>query len=384
MAHLLLCIIYISFISLGLPDAVLGSAWPTITTEFNIPVSYMGALTIIIAGGTIISSLNSDRMTKKLGVHVVSTISIALTAIALFGFSISNNILSLCLWAIPYGLGAGSIDAALNNYVALHYKSHHMSWLHCMWGVGATLGPYIMGATLLGGFNWHSGYSVLFVIQIVLTTIVLFSSKLWDKNSTAEVAEENKKPLSLKEVLSIKGVVPMIVAFFCFCSIESTAGQWASSYLVTAKGLNADIAASFGALFYLGITVGRGINGFLAIKFSDRQLIYGGSAIMLVGLLVLFLPLGSFGALVGIAIVGLGSAPVFPCIIHSAPGNFGAQNSQAIIGVLMAGAYAGNLLMPTLFGFIARFITIELYPVYLSILLVLMITMFSSVRRKTS
>ncbi len=382
MAHLLLCIIYISFISLGLPDAVLGSAWPTITTEFNIPVSYMGILTILIAGGTIISSLHSDRMTKKIGVHAVSTISIALTAIALFGFSVSNNIISLCLWAIPYGLGAGSIDSALNNYVALHYKSRHMSWLHCMWGVGATLGPYIMGATLLGGFNWHSGYSILFVIQIVLATIVLLSSKLWDKKADSDVVSENKPPLRLKDVLSIKGVVPMIIAFFCFCSLESTAGQWASSYLVTAKGLNADIAASFGSLFYLGITVGRGINGFLAIKFSDKQLIYAGSSIMLVGLLVLFLPLGSFGALVGIAIVGLGSAPVFPCIIHSAPGNFGVQNSHAIIGVLMAGAYAGCLLMPTLFGLIARFITIGLYPVYLSILLVVMIVMFTRATQK--
>ena len=383
MIHLLLAIIYLSFISLGLPDAVLGSAWPTIVTEFEIPFSYLGILSITIAAGTVFSSLKSDTVTKKFGIFPIVVISVALTAIALIGFSFSHSFLMLCLWAIPYGLGAGSIDAALNNYVALHYKSSHMSWLHCMWGVGATLGPYIMGSILLGGGVWNKAYLMLFGIQIVITVILLCSRPLWKKHTTVKfVQKELHKPIPLKDVVRIPGVPYMMVAFFCFCSIELTTGQWASSYLVEAKGLAPDIAASFGALFYLGITVGRAINGFLAYKFNDTQLIYGGSVLMLIGLGILFLPIDSFGALIGISVVGLGSAPVFPCIIHSTPRLFEAKNSQAVIGVLMAGAYLGNLSLPALFGVIAKVITIKIYPLYIVILLFVMLIMFTAVIKK--
>ena len=384
MVNLLLAIIYLAFISLGLPDAVLGSAWPTIITEFGIPFSYMGPLSIIMAAGTIFSSLQSDKITKKFGVFPVVSISIGITAIALVGFSTSTSYLFLCLWAIPYGLGAGSIDAALNNYVALHYKSSHMSWLHCMWGFGATLGPYIMGAALLRGFTWNNAYFTLFIIQVVIMTIIVCSKPLWVKKDTSqEDVKELHEPIPLRKVLKLPGVPHMMVAFFCFCAIELTTGQWASSYLVEAKGVPADIAASFGALFYLGITVGRAINGFLAFKFNDSQLIYGGSALMLLGLVILFLPIDSFGALIGISIVGLGSAPVYPCIIHSTPALFGSKNSQAVIGILMAGAYTGNLAMPALFGVIARATNITIYPLYIIILLVAMVIMYTIVKRRT-
>ncbi len=383
MVHLLLVIIYLAFISLGLPDAVLGAAWPTIITEFGVPFSYMGPLSIIMAAGTVFSSLQSDKITKKFGVFSVVVTSVAITALALVGFSFSHSYIFLCLWAIPYGLGAGSIDAALNNYVALHYKSSHMSWLHCMWGVGATLGPYIMGATLLGGFTWNSAYVILFGIQSLIVIIIFCSKPLWSRiNSVHEEEKELHEPLPLKKILKIPGVPQMMIAFFCFCAIELTTGQWASSYLVEAKGVSTDIAASFGALFYLGITIGRAINGFLAIKFNDKQLIYGGSAIMFLGLLILFLPIDSIGALIGISIVGLGSAPVYPCIIHSTPSLFGARNSQAVIGTLMAGAYMGNLAMPALFGVIAKATTITIYPLYIIILLVAMVSMYTIVNKK--
>ena len=380
----LLAIIYLSFISLGLPDALLGAAWPNMYPEFQVPVSYAGMISMIIAFGTIISSLQSDRLTKRFGTGKVTAVSVGITALALWGFSISHSFILLCLWAIPYGLGAGSVDASLNNYVALHYSSKHMSWLHCMWGIGATLGPYIMGAVLTGGATWNTGYRIISVLQIALTAVLVFSLPKWNGQNTSSGETIHEKALSLKEILVIPGAKAVMLCFFCYCAIESTTMLWASSYLHLAKGVDAKTAASFAGMFCIGITIGRGINGFIAMKLKDRQMIRMGQAIILTGIIVMILPFGKTVSLIGFSLVGLGCAPVYPCIIHSTPLHFGAERSQAIIGVQMASAYVGTCLMPPLFGLIANHISIRLLPVYLLLLLALMVYMHELLERITS
>lgn len=384
MFHLLLAVIYLSFISLGLPDALLGSAWPTMYQEFHVPVSYAGILSMTIAGGTIISSLQSDRLTKKFGSGKVTAFSVLMTAVALFGFSISSSFWMLFLWAIPYGLGAGSVDASLNNYVALHYESRHMSWLHCMWGVGASVGPYIMSFVLTNGQSWNMGYRYISIIQIVLTAMIMMSLPLWKNRSSEEITgidsnvSENTNPdkvLSLKEIFAIPGAKPLLLMFFCYCALEQTAGLWASSYMVLKHGLDVKTAAGYGSLFYVGITIGRAISGFITMKLNDNQMIRLGQALVLLGIALMFLPLGHQVALVGLIIVGLGCAPIYPCVIHSTPANFGADKSQAIIGVQMASAYVGTLAMPAIFGFVANHISAALFPFYLLLILALMFSM---------
>ena len=280
MFTILLIIIYISFISLGLPDALLGSAWPTMYQELQVPMVYAGILSMIIAGGTIISSLLSDKLIKKLGTGLVTAISVCTTAIALFGFSSSKTFMMLCLWAIPYGLGAGSVDAALNNFVALHYKAKHMSWLHCFWGIGATLGPYIMGFCLTKGMRWHSGYYFVFIIQIILTGVLISSIPLWKKSDTKTKEEEKEtKSLTMKELIQIPGAKQALVAFFSYCALESATGLWGSSYMVMERGMSADVAAKGISLFYLGITVGRFLCGFITMRLDDKNMVRFGQSI---------------------------------------------------------------------------------------------------------
>lgn len=378
----LLGIIYLSFISLGLPDALLGAAWPNMYQEFQVPVSYAGVISMIIAFGTIISSLQSDRLTRRFATGKVTAVSVGITALALWGFSVSHSFIFLCLWAIPYGLGAGSVDASLNNYVALHYASKHMSWLHCMWGIGATLGPYIMGAALTGGATWNTGYRMISVLQVVLTAVLVFSLPKWRKQNTLSEGTTREKALSLKEILAIPGVKAIMVCFFCYCAVEQTTMLWASSYLNLAKDVDAKTAASFAGMFCIGITVGRGINGFIAMKLKDGQMIRMGQAIILTGIIVMLLPFGQVVSLIGFSLIGLGCAPIYPCIIHSTPEHFGAEHSQAIIGIQMASAYVGTCLIPPLFGLIANHISIRLLPLYLLILLVLMVYMHEILEKR--
>lgn len=378
MVHLLLVVIYLAFISLGLPDSLLGSAWPSMYGEFGVPVSYAGIISMIIAVGTIISSLQSDRLTRKLGTGKITAISVALTATALFGFSISHSFWSLCLWAIPYGLGAGSVDAALNNYVALHYASRHMSWLHCMWGVGASLGPYIMGYALTGGQSWSMGYRYIAVLQIILTAVLLFSLPLWKSRDTEEVStsdQDTERVLSLRQIVRIPGAREVMITFFCYCAIEQTAGLWTSSYLVLYKGVSAETAAGFAGLFFIGITIGRGLSGFLTMKLHDTSMVRLGECIILIGITALLLPFNENGTLVGLILIGLGCAPIYPSMIHATPANFGADRSQAIIGAQMASAYVGTCFMPPLFGVIANNISVALLPLYLLVILALMFVM---------
>ena len=385
MIHLLLAVIYLSFISLGLPDSLLGAAWPSMYQGFGVPVSYSGVIFCIISVGTVISSLQSDRLTRRLGAGWVTAISVGMTAAALFGFSVSNSFWALCLWAIPYGLGAGSVDAALNNYVALHFASRHMSWLHCMWGIGASVGPYIMGAALSTNAGWHMGYRVIGLIQIVLTAIILLSLPLW-KSAAANAEAQTKasaKALTLKEIFRIPGVKAVLITFFCYCSLEQTTGLWASSYLVLAKGIAPETAAGFASLFFIGITAGRALCGFLTLKWNDTQMVRIGVVTIALGVAAMLLPLGETVTLAGLTLIGLGCAPIYPSIIHSTPAHFGADKSQAIIGVQMASAYIGNCLMPPLFGMIANHTTISIFPYYLLVILVVMGYMHEVLQKKT-
>ena len=384
MFHLLLAVIYLAFISLGLPDALLGSAWPSMYPVFHVPVSYAGIISMIIAAGTVISSLQNDRLTKKLGTGKITAISVATTAVALIGFSVSHSFIALCLWAVPYGLGGGSVDAALNNYVALHYESRHMSWLHCMWGVGTTIGPVVMGAALSGGLGWSSGYRYIALFQITLTAVLFCSLPLWQKHSDTAPDGTVPKALTLPQVFALPGAKEVMLCFFCYCALETTAGLWASSYLTLVRQVPAQTAASFASLFYIGITVGRGVCGFLTLKLSDDQMIRLGFAVLGVGIAALLLPGAQAFALAGLVLVGLGCAPIYPSIIHATPAHFGAQNSQAVIGIQMSSAYMGNLAMPPLFGLLANNITPALFPFYLLVFLVLMALMHRQLVRKTS
>ena len=371
MVHLLLAIIYMAFISLGLPDALLGAAWPSMVPELGAPVSFAGVIFVIISVGTVVSSLLSQRLNLRFGPGRVTAFSVAMTAAALFGFASCRTVWQLCLWALPYGLGAGSVDACLNNYVALHYASRHMSWLHCMWGIGASVGPYIMGAVLSAGQHWSTGYQCIGILQAALTALLLLSLPLWKKGEEQGEGEK-AKPLRLKEILAIPGAKPLLLAFFCYCALEQTMGLWAGSYLALYRGFTPERAAGFTGLFFLGITLGRALNGFLTIRFSDSFLTRTGFAIIALGIAAVLLPLGDALALAGLVLVGLGCAPVYPCIIHATPARFGAGRSQAVIGILMAGAYLGNCLMPPLFGLIANHISIGLLPPYLLLLLTVM------------
>ena len=383
MFYLLLTVIYLSFIGLGLPDALLGAAWPTMYPQFEIPVSYMGLVSTTISIMTVISSLQCDRLIRKFGAGKLTAFSTAITAVAMIGFSMSTEYWMLFIWAVPFGLGAGSVDSALNNYVAIHYKSWHMSWLHCMWGVGAAIGPYLMGIALTGGHGWNRGYFYVFIIQATLALLIFISLPIW-KQSDREEVEKKMKALSLKEILKIPGTKSVMILFFCYCAIEQTAGLWASSYLVLSKGVTEEVAARFASLFFIGITVGRALSGFVSMKLNDRNMIRLGSSIIIVGIAIMLLPLGKTAALTGLVIIGLGCAPIFPCVIHSTPIYFGTERSQSVIGVQMASAYAGNCVMPPLFGLIANHISISLLPIYLIILILGLIFMHENLCRVCS
>ena len=382
MFSILLAIIYVAFISLGLPDSLLGSAWPVMRLQFGAPLSFAGVISMIIAGGTIVSSLLSDRMTRKLGAGLVTAVSVAMTAAALLGFSISRSLAALCLWAIPYGLGAGAGDAALNNFVALHYSSRHMSWLHCFWGVGASVSPYIMGACLARSGSWEMGYRTVSVIQVALTAGLFLSLPLWREKKGAAGADGGRSgpALGLKGALRIPGVPFILLAFFAYCAAETTAGLWASTYLVEVRGVDPQTAARFASLFYLGITFGRFLNGFVADRLGDRKLIRVGAAVMAAGAAMILMPVNAL-ALAGLVVFGLGCAPVYPSIIHSTPFNFGAENSQAIIGVQMASAYTGSTFMPPLFGLIAGAAGVRVYPFFLAAFIALLATMTERINR---
>ncbi len=373
MYTLLIAIIYLAFISLGLPDSLLGSAWPVMHTDIGVPLSYMGIISTVISIGTIVSSLLSDKLTRKFNTETVTVVSVFMTAFALLGFSFSSNLLMLIAFAIPYGLGAGAIDAALNNYVALHYSSRHMSWLHCFWGVGTIVSPFVMSYSLTNS-NWNNGYRIISIIQIVIGLVLLFSLRLWKVNKTRKLQEANSTPgIGIKSALKIKGVPELLIAFFGYCAAEATAMGWSCTYLVVAKGMEEKNAAAFASLFFIGMTVGRFLGGFLMDKLGDKKMINLGSIVILLGISLMIIPIDNeVLALVGIVVIGLGCAPIYPCIIHSTPYNFGEKNSGSIIGIQMASAYLGTTVIPPIFGFLGKGIGFDIFPIYILIFVILM------------
>ena len=384
MVSLLLPIIYLAFISLGLPDALLGAAWPSMYPQLGAGVAWAGGVSMIISAGTIVSSLASERLNTRLGTGRVTALSVATTAVALFGFSTCTQFWQLCLWAIPYGLGAGSVDAALNNYVALHYESRHMSWLHCMWGIGAAGGPVIMGWALAGS-TWQNGYRIISILQIVLTAVLIFSLPLWQTPADAEAGGDfTPEHRTLPQLMKVPGVPEVMCCFALYSGVETVTGMWAASYCTLVRGLDAVTAASWASLFYLGITVGRFLSGFLTMKFNDHQMIRMGQVLIAVGIALVFLPAGNTCLQAGLVTIGLGCAPIYPCIIHETPANFGKSLSMAMTGIQMAAAYTGTTLLSPLFGVLAQNITMQLYPWALLVILLLMVVLSEQLHKKTA
>ncbi|MFT3802071.1 MAG: MFS transporter [Burkholderiaceae bacterium] len=407
MYSLLLAIIYIAFVSLGLPDSLVGAGWPVMHEDLGVPVAFAGIITMLIAGGTIVSSLASERVTRRFGAGAVTAVSVATTAAALIGFSTSTSFWMLCLWAVPYGLGAGAVDAALNNYVALHYAARHMNWLHSFWGVGASISPFIMSYAVTSGPGWSGAYRTVGIIQVVLSAALFVSLPLWrmvnsrvpagqtneagddagkvTERDAAEADGKGGSHVPLATALRIPGVVMILAAFFAYCALESTSMLWAATYLVTDRGVDVATAAAFASLYLLGITGGRFLAGFFADRIGDRALIRGGFLAVGVGVVMIMLPLPTdVLALAGLVVAGLGSAPIYPAIIHSTPVNFGRRNSQAIIGIQMAAAYSGSTLAPPLFGVISAWAGMWVFPMFVAVLVVLGLAMSERMNRVVS
>jgi fucose permease len=392
MASLLLAIIYLAFISLGLPDSLLGSAWPEMHQVMGVPLSAMGIVTTLISICTVVSSLLSDSLTRRFSTRGVVTASVGLTALGLFGFSLAPTFFVLCLFAIPYGLGAGAIDAALNNYVALHYTSRHMSWLHCFWGVGTILSPYVMSYALGTALGWAGGYRIIGGIQAFILIVLVATLPIWKRaghsapektlalektdpslgDSAAEAStapdspKERRKSAGLIGSLKISGVPLVLLGFFGYCAAEATVMSWSGTYFYETYSLGEEQAASLGALFFIGMTVGRFASGFISNRLGDKNMIRLGLGISAVGLILVALPLSLGFAIAGVLLIGLGFAPVYPSIIHATPENFGEENSQAIIGIQMASAYLGSTLAPPIFGLVAEVASTRLLPLYMA------------------
>lgn len=378
MFSLLLALIYVSFISLGLPDSLLGSAWPQMQESLGVSLSLGGVISFLITASTILSSLMSHRAIQRFGTGGVTMCSVALTALALFGFSLSNSFFALCLWAIPYGLGAGSVDAALNNFVALHCKAKHMSWLHCFWGIGATGGPYIMGLCLSRGMGWQAGYRTISFLQMALTLILLLSLPLWKKQELPLSGGETVRPQTPQwgKLLKRPGVKAALTAFFFYSALELTTGLWGSSYMVAMRGISPETAAKWISLFYLGITAGRFFSGFLTLRFSDDTMVRLGEGTAIVGILLMLLPLHNLFLCLGLILTGLGCAPIYPSLLHATPQRFGKSLSQSLMGTQMAISYLGSTTMPPVSGFLSEKISMGLYPVLL-LVFALMLTILT-------
>ncbi len=376
MATLLLIVIYIAFIGLGVPDSLFGTAWPAIYTDLNLPVSWASIVTIIVSCGTITSSLLSSWLISRFGTGKITAVSTLMTALALLGFSCSDSMLWLCLCAIPLGLGAGSIDTALNNYVALHYKASHMNFLHCFYGIGVSLSPYLMSLALSKG-TWEGGYRAVFWFQLAIAALTVLALPLWKKVRHAqngEEEEETPRVLSFPALMKMPKVRMACLVFIGYCALEYTCGTWGSTFLVNAKGAAADTAARMVTFYYIGLALGRFLSGVLAGRLHSRQLVKIGQTILLAAIASLFLPLPSAFCSVSLFFIGLGNGPIFPNMLHLTPELFGKDLSQAVIGAEMATSYIGVLLAPALFGLIAQNVTAALFPVYLLVLYALMIT----------
>lgn len=371
----LLMMIYLSFISLGLPDSMLGSAWPAMNVSLNAPLWGAGLVQMLISFCTIISSLNSAKLIRRFGTGKLTAISVATTALALLGFSLAKNYAFLLLMAVPLGLGAGAVDAGLNNYVALHCEAKHMSWLHCFWGVGTIIGPMILSAVLRVGGSWATGYRAVGLIQCAVSALLFATLGMW-KRGNIQQEEYGVKTLSVWEVLSLPGAKAGMVTFLCYCAVESTLGLWGATYISQVRGVDEATAASFGAMFYIGITVGRAISGFMAMKLLPKQMVRVGQALLALGCIFMMIPAGSTLSGIGLVVCGLGCAPIYPNIIQDTPVNYGTENSQAAIGVQMAFAYVGSTFLPSIFGALAGVDGYGLLPYFAISICVLMTVLF--------
>ena len=371
----LLMMIYLSFISLGLPDSMLGSAWPAMNVSLNAPLWGAGLVQMLISFCTIISSLNSAKLIRRFGTGKLTAISVATTALALLGFSLAKNYAFLLLMAVPLGLGAGAVDAGLNNYVALHCEAKHMSWLHCFWGVGTIIGPMILSAVLRVGGSWATGYRAVGLIQCAVSALLFATLGMW-KHGNIQQEEHGAKALSVWEVLSLPGAKAGMVTFLCYCAVESTLGLWGATYISQVRGVDEATAASFGAMFYIGITVGRAISGFMAMKLLPKQMVRVGQALLALGCIFMMIPAGSTLSGIGLVVCGLGCAPIYPNIIQDTPVNYGTENSQAAIGVQMAFAYVGSTFLPSIFGALAGVGGYGLLPYFAIGICVLMTVLF--------
>lgn len=382
MYSLLLAVIYIAFISLGLPDSLLGSGWPIMHSAFGVPISFMGIVTMVISGCTIISSLMSDKATRRFGTNVVTLISVFMTAVALVGFSFATEFWMLIILAIPYGLGAGAVDAALNNYVALHYTSKHLSWLHCFWGVGTIISPFVMSYALSTSV-WNNGYRIVAAIQFSIAALLLFTLPVWKINKNKSL-ESDAESVGVLRAFKIKGVPYLLLGFLAYCAAEATAMGWASTYFSQVKGISGERSAAFASLVFIGLTAGRFLGGFVTDKLGDRKMIILGTAISICGILLLLVPINNnILSVIGFIVIGFGFAPIYPAIIHSTPENFGKENSGAIIGIQMASAYTGSTIMPPIYGFLGKWLGYGILPVYLLLFVALMIFMTEKTFRIT-
>jgi fucose permease len=381
---ILLIIIYLSFIGLGLPDSLLGSAWPAMYTSLSVPIHYAGIISMITSAGSVVSSLLSARITRFAGTGVVTVSSVLLTAVALIGFSYSTNIVYLFILAIPLGLGAGSVDAALNNYVALHFKARHMNWLHCFWGIGASIGPLIMSAQLKNSGSWSQGYRTVGIIQLGIVIVLLASLPVWKKIKNGEIEKETGTSgnLSFRKIVRLPGLKKMLLGFFCYCTIEVVAGIWGTSFMVTVRNISAENAARWIGLYYIGITVGRIISGFITLKINNMQLVRLGQIVILLGIVLFFLPY-SYSMAAGFLTLGLGCAPIYPSMLHETPQSFGREYSQSIIGMQMASASVASTIMPMIFGSLASTFSFSIFPFFLGALLIISILLIEASRKKT-
>ncbi|MFD1886189.1 MFS transporter [Paenibacillus wenxiniae] len=395
MATWFLVIVYLAFISLGLPDSLLGAAWPVMRQDLNASLGSAGLISMIIAAGTIVSSLCSGKLIEKIGTGNITLLSCLMTALALFGFSWSPSLLWLMILAIPLGLGGGAVDAALNHYVAAHYKAHHMNWLHCFWGIGATLGPIIMAHHLANQGAWRQGYTTVSMIQFGLVIVLLFSLPLWGKVAAARRrnngALDNEPQQSTEtdgittsastSIFKLYGVKPTLLAFLLYCGVETTVGLWGASYLVGMRGITAQTAAVWISLYYGGITLGRFLTGFLSLKLSNLLMIRFGQWTALVGGIIVLLPLPEGFALTGLILIGLGLAPIYPSLLHETPARFGQGNSARLMGYQMAVAYTGTTVLPPLFGVMAASLSVGLFPFVIAIFLLCMLGSTERVNR---
>lgn len=375
MTTILLIIIYIAFIGLGIPDSLFGTAWPAIYQEFDLPISSANYVTLLISGGTFICSLFAAKIINRFGTAKITAISTVMTAAALFGFSCSRSLFWLCLFAIPLGLGAGAIDSALNNYVALHYKAIHMNFLHCFYGIGVSLSPYLMSFALSHDANWRGGYRIVFYLQFIIALITIFSLPLWNKikNSSSEREQETPRTVSVFDLLKMPAIRSVCCVFIGSCAIEYTSGIWGATFLVRTKGIDVNYAAKMITFYYIGIALGRFLSGVLANKLTRWQLVRNGQCIMAVAILLLLFPLPPIISAISLFMIGMGNAPIFPNMLHLTPQNFGKDISQSVIGIEMAASYTGIMLAPAFFGLIAQNISIVLFSYYLLIMFLIMI-----------